>query len=130
MKSVRLPALPRQFLLGCERRGAFVPASDTYYKRYHAAYCGIIGLMPVAFDAPDDDRVDDDNRQPRSATSATAGAAGTRASMAEAAETDSASNADRASGNSASSVADAAASIVPTTHRSRRTLQEMADFFL
>jgi hypothetical protein len=33
------------------RRGAFVSERDSYYKRYHAAFCGIAGLMPLRFDA-------------------------------------------------------------------------------
>ncbi len=72
--SVSLLYLPYQYLLGCERRGAFVPASASYYKRYHAAYCGIIGLMPVTFDAPDDDGLVQDHRRPTAAFASAAGA--------------------------------------------------------
>jgi hypothetical protein len=37
--------LGRKFLLKAERRGNFVDDNDDFYKRYHAAYCGAIGLV-------------------------------------------------------------------------------------
>jgi len=50
------PAMVRgyQYLLQHERRlkskGTWVPISSTFYKRYHAAYCAIIGLAHFQFD--------------------------------------------------------------------------------
>jgi hypothetical protein len=112
-----------QFLLGCERRGAFVPASASYYKRYHAAYCGIIGLMPVTFDASDDDGLVQDHRRP---TAAFASAAGAAAGPSQATS----SAAYCASLTFATPTADAVSSQLPSVHRSRRSLQDMADYFL
>ncbi len=37
---------------GPTRRGTWVPERASYYKRYHAAFCGVLGLMPIVFDAP------------------------------------------------------------------------------
>ena len=111
---------PCQFLLGCERRGAFVPASASYYKRYHAAYCGIIGLMPVTFDAPDDDGLVQDHRR-RDAAFASAVARPSQAIS---------SAADCAYLTFATATADAVGSQLSSVHRSRRSLQDMADYFL
>lgn len=116
-------SLPCQFLLGCERRGAFVPASASYYKRYHAAYCGIIGLMPVTFDAPDDDGVVHDHcRRDGALASATGAVAGPSQAISSAA--------DCAYMTFATATADAFSSQLPSVHRSRRSLQDMADYFL
>lgn len=40
-----------RFLLKTERRGMFVGADEPYRKRYHAAYCGLIGLAEWTFDS-------------------------------------------------------------------------------
>jgi hypothetical protein len=122
-------SLPCQFLLGCERRGAFVPATASYYKRYHAAYCGIIGLMPVTFDAPDDDGLVADHRRPTAAFASAAGAVtGPSQNQNQSQAISSAS--DLAYLTFATATPDAVISQLPSVHRSRRSLQDMADYFL
>ena len=50
------PAMQKgyHFLIGAEKkgkmRGNWVPSSAPFYQRYHAAYCGIIGLAEFVFD--------------------------------------------------------------------------------
>ena len=49
------PAMQKgyHFLLGAEKpgkmRGNWVPTSGSFYQKYHAAYCGIIGLAEFTF---------------------------------------------------------------------------------
>jgi len=47
------------FLIGAEKkgkmRGNWVPSSAPFYQRYHAAYCGIIGLAEFVFDPTESD---------------------------------------------------------------------------